>query len=83
MWLGNQAWRCRFCNAAFEVDERTPVTLTVFNVQGLEIRKLVNETKSPGYHEVRFDAADLPSGIYFVRLQTPAGKQSDRMVLLK
>jgi len=68
---------------AFEVDERTPVTLTVFNVQGLEIRKLVNETKSPGYHEVRFDAADLPSGIYFVRLQTPAGKQSDRMVLLK
>jgi hypothetical protein len=65
------------------VNEQTPVTITVFNVQGHQIVELADGVKPPGYHEAPFEATDLPSGTYFVRLKTPTDKQSDRMVLLK
>lgn len=68
---------------AYEVKERTPVTITVFNLQGHEIVELADGPKNSGYHEVAFEASDLPSGTYFVQLKTPSGEQSDRMVLLQ
>lgn len=68
---------------AYEVNERSPVTITVFDVQAHEITTLVDGPKRPGYHEVTFEASDLPSGTYFVRLKTPTNEQSDGMVLLK
>ena len=68
---------------AYEVNERTPVTITVWNLQGHQIAELTDGPKDPGYHEAAFTATDLPSGTYFVQLKTPTDEQSDRMVLLK
>lgn len=68
---------------AFEVREARPVTVTVWDLAGHRLAQLVDGTKEPGYHEVSFGATDLPSGTYFVRLETPTETQSHRMVLLK
>jgi serine protease len=46
------------------------VVLGVYNIQGKEISKLVNETQAAGQYKVRFDTSALPAGIYFIRLQT-------------
>jgi hypothetical protein len=40
--------------------------------------RLLNQQWLPGYHEVSFNAIDLPSGVYFYRMEaaavtTPAG----------
>ena len=68
---------------AYEVRTSQPVTLTVWDLKGVRVRKLASGTKAPGYHEASFSAADLTSGTYFVRLETPNGTQSHRMVVLK
>jgi len=68
---------------AFEVNESKPVTITVWNLQGHKIAQLADGPRDPGYHEVSFDATDLPSGNYFVELETPTGEQSHKMVVLK
>lgn len=68
---------------AYEVNEPTSVTITVWDLQGHEIAQLADGRQDSGYHEVAFDAADLPSGNYFLRLKTPDGKQSHKMVVLK
>jgi len=49
------------------------VILTVYDLLGRKIRTLVNEFQMADMYSVRFDAADLSSGIYFYRLQI--GKQ--------
>lgn len=67
----------------YMLDEATPVTLSVWNLTGNRIAQLVDGVQEPGQHEVRFDAETLPSGTYFVRMETPGGVQSHRMVLLK
>lgn len=46
--------------------------LKVVNVYGKEIASLINEPLPPGEHEVTFDAAGLPGGIYFYSLQLAA-----------
>ena len=43
--------------------------LKIFNTLGEEIETLVNEEKPAGTYEVNWNAANLPSGVYFYRLQ--------------
>ena len=41
------------------------LALKVFDILGREVATLVNEQKSPGNYEVKFDGGKLSSGIYF------------------
>jgi hypothetical protein len=59
------------------------VTISVYNILGMEIVKLVNEEKSAGSYEVEYDATNLSSGIYFYRLQTESFVETKKMVLMK
>jgi hypothetical protein len=53
----------------YSLPGRATVTLTVFNILGQQIAQLVNGEMGPGYHEVRFDASGLASGVYVYRVQ--------------
>ena len=68
---------------SFTVPEAGPVTLSVYNVLGQQVATLVDGDITSGVHQVRFDAADLPSGIYLYRLVTPAGTFARKMTLAK
>ncbi len=60
------------------------VSLKVFNIEGQLVRTLVNnEAQIAGTHTVRFDAANLPSGVYIYKLQSATMSDVVRMVLLK
>jgi len=59
------------------------VTAKVFNILGEEISTVVNGVESAGSHEIQFDAANLPSGIYFYRIQNGSFTQTKKMLLLK
>ena len=59
------------------------VNLTVMNAIGEEIESLVNEYKTEGTHNVVFNAENIPSGIYFYKLESAAFSSVKKMVLLK
>ena len=59
------------------------VTLKVYNVLGKEIVTLVNEYKPAGEYEINWNAADLPSGVYFYQLQAGEFIETKKMVLLR
>jgi subtilisin-like proprotein convertase family protein len=59
------------------------VVIKVFDFMGKEIRTLVDGEMAPGDHQVTFDAKDLPSGIYYYRLQTETGAVTRKMILIK
>ena len=68
---------------SYSVPELSFVTLTVYDVLGKEMVTLVNEDKAFGSYEVGFDAAGLPSGIYFYMLQANGFTQVKKMILMK
>jgi hypothetical protein len=57
--------------------------LAVFDLLGREVAVLVNEKKTPGSYEVKFDGSNLASGVYFYRLQAGYFTQTKRLLLLK
>lgn len=57
----------------FEVAENTPLTVKVYDVIGREVATLHDGYASSGVHTAVFDAAGLPSGLYFCRLLTADG----------
>lgn len=53
---------------SFQLPVSSYVTLTVYNLLGQEVTTLVNEEKTEGTYEVRWNASDVSSGVYFYRL---------------
>ncbi len=58
-------------------------TLKVFNALGGEVATLVNKILPAGEHSFNFNAGELPSGIYFYKIQAGAYSQTRKMMLLK
>jgi hypothetical protein len=58
------------------------VTLKIYDILGNEIATLVNEQKTAGRYEVEFNAINLPSGVYFYRIQSSTGFVSTKKMLL-
>ena len=67
----------------FTLPEAARVTLRVYNIIGQEVASLVNGIEEAGFHSIRFEGSDLPSGTYIYRLQTGGFVQTKKMLLLK
>ena len=57
-------------NIEYTLPNAANVKIEVFNITGQKIKTLINRYENAGLHSVKFDAADLPSGIYFYRLRS-------------
>jgi hypothetical protein len=59
----------------------TQVTLKIYDVLGNEIATLVDEEKPAGIYEIVFEAAGLPSGVYYYQLRAmPIGRKAANFV---
>ena len=67
----------------FSLPERSFISLKIFNSLGEEIETLLNEEFEKGSYEYEWNAANLPSGIYFYKLQTDSFTETKKMILLK
>lgn len=59
------------------------VELKVYDMLGREISTLVNEQKSAGKYDVKFDASGLASGMYFYKIITNDFRQIKKMMLVR
>ena len=59
------------------------VRLAVFNLLGQEVALIFEGTQSAGTFEVQFEKAQLPTGIYFYRIQAPGFAETRKMIITK
>lgn len=57
--------------------------LTIYDILGREVKTLINEHLQPGSHKIEFNAADLPSGVYYYSLTTGQFSSTKKMVLIR
>ena len=67
----------------YELPEAAHVRLEVYNSIGQLVSLPVNDQMEGGYHQAMFNADNLPSGVYFYRLQAEDFVETIKMILLK
>jgi hypothetical protein len=65
------------------LQEAQHIQVSVWDLSGQMIAMLVDARKEQGEHQVRFEAIDLPTGTYFVRMKTIEGVQTLQIILMK
>jgi len=68
---------------SYQLQADSYVELVVYDVMGREVGRLMDGWQSAGTHQATFDAAKLPSGIYFARLSANGLIQTQKILLLK
>ena len=58
-------------------------TLTIFDIGGRMVEKLLDQKMQQGQHEIQWIASDLPSGVYFIQLRSNNYIKSQKILLLK
>jgi len=59
------------------------VILRVYDMTGRELSTLVDEYQTAGKYTITFNAASLPSGVYYYKIISNTFAQTKQMVLLK
>ncbi len=67
----------------FSVKQNLFVSLNVYDISGKLVSELVNGFKLTGEYNVSFNAAGLPSGIYFYELKAGDFSETKKMILIK
>ena len=68
---------------AFSLPRAGEIELAAFNALGERVATLYAGYKMPGDHEATFDASDLPSGVYLIRLCAASFSAAQKVILIK
>jgi hypothetical protein len=67
----------------FDIPERTNVKLIIYDILSREVETLIDKELEPGKYKINFTAINLPSGVYFYRLQAGNFIEQKKMILIK
>jgi M6 family metalloprotease-like protein len=62
---------------------KSVVQLNIYNALGQQVDLLVHGEQEAGYREAHFDGGNLPSGVYFYRLQAGTFVETKRLLLIR
>ena len=68
---------------SYNVKQAGQVSLTVFNLLGQEVTRLVDKKHVPGSYTVSWNAGNSPSGIYLCRMEAEGFEQVRKLLLVK
>jgi hypothetical protein len=68
---------------SYSLPSSSNVRITVYNTLGQTVKVLVNEFKNTGNYSINFNAAELPSGTYFYKLEAGEFTRFKKMMLVK
>ena len=67
----------------YSVPTKSFIKISVYNLLGKEIKKIVSEVKSPGLYEISFDGSRLTSGVYIYQFESGKYHESRKMILIR
>lgn len=65
------------------VTEESVVRISIYNLLGQKIGDIVNKNHRPGKYEIVFSADNIPSGVYFYRLEAGDFTETKKFILLE
>lgn len=66
-----------------QIQKSNFVSLIVYDINGREVSKLVNEKLNAGEYKIYFNGAALPSGVYYYKMISDNFSETKKMILIK
>lgn len=70
-------------NVPYDLPKETHVRINIYDVTGKKVQTLVNRTHIAGSYNISFNASNLSSGLYFVKLESSDYTAVKKVMLLK
>ncbi len=70
-------------NIKFGITSSSYVKLTVYNSIGSEIENLVSQYLPSGAYQIKWNAQNFSSGMYYYKIETPGFTETKKMLLIK
>jgi len=70
-------------NITYRLPKHVIVQIIVYDLSGKQVETLINQFQTPGYHSVKWNADNLPSGVYLIRMDSGDFTQTQKVVLIK
>ncbi len=73
----------------YNIPEQSRVKINIYNILGKEVSELVNDVKSSGDYNIKWNASNLSSGFYFLTIEAVSLQSNNKfiktikMILLK
>ena len=67
----------------YSIPTSSMVEITIYDLIGRELVKLVNENKDAGFYHIDWDASMVSSGVYFVNMKANKNSFNQKIVLIK
>jgi hypothetical protein len=76
------------CNINYQVPKSSKVKITVYNVLGEKISVLFDDSKNPGYYQLKWDGKNkhgntCATGIYFYKMEAGDYIKTKKMILIR
>ena len=67
----------------YDILKASNVTLTIYNMNGQVVDRLVNQKQEPGSYSVNWDARNISTGVYFYQIRAEGFQKVKKMLLIK
>jgi flagellar hook assembly protein FlgD len=67
----------------FALPKQSDVIISIYDNNGRHVTDLIRKNKSAGYHTVNWNAANMPSGLYFYQIKADNFTQIKKCILVK
>ncbi len=68
---------------SYNITSIANVNISIHDINGRFVQNLINETKIPGNFSITWYAKNLPSGIYFINMNTESYSTTKKVILAK
>lgn len=67
----------------YQVPRRTQVRIILYDILGREVRRVVSTVQQPGKYTLHIELPDLPSGMYFYRMQAGEFTETKKLLFIR
>ena len=73
----------RETNIKFNIPKTQNVKIIIYDIMGREVTSLVNEELKAGEYNIKWNANNYASGVYFYRIETNSYTETMKLLLVK
>jgi hypothetical protein len=70
-----------YTEVQFAIEKTSKVKIDVYNLLGVKLESLVNQEMSAGSYGVKWEAKEVPAGMYFIRMELPNKIITEKVVI--